>query len=80
MSKKAITPPPTADVTEPPFEPLLTVADLSRLLARCPSTILSWARSGRLPRPLPITGCKMLWRATTIKRWLASLEGDAAGR
>src|SRR5262245_5997402 len=52
------------------LEPLLSISDLARITGFALPTLYVMSRTGRLPRPLPLSKKRLRWRAADIRAWL----------
>lgn len=60
------------------IEPFLTMDDLARILRRSIRTIRHWRAEGFLPRPDLVHGKTVLWRPSTINKWIDGQSLEAA--
>jgi predicted DNA-binding transcriptional regulator AlpA len=62
--------PPLNDQSNPPLEPLLSIADLVRVLNASRRVVERLKSAGKLPRPDLIIGRMPRWRPDTIRQWI----------
>jgi len=60
------------------YEPLLSLADLARMLGVGRRTLHTWRAAGHLPEPDFKIGQTLRWRRKTIERWIDKGGGPEA--
>jgi predicted DNA-binding transcriptional regulator AlpA len=74
--------PPRAKYQPPPPDPdpLLTTADVGRVLHVSKRTVQRWVRRRILPAPMRFSAQKLFWRTSTINRFVEAKRSLAAAR